>query len=47
MKAWKAEAVQGSKEAILISGNGKMLTESGLRQLASGRTHSDMEYFFR
>jgi len=35
MNTWKAEAVEGAKEATLISGNGKMLTESGLRQLAS------------
>ena len=36
INAWKAEAVEGAKEATLISGKGKMLTESSLRRLRHG-----------
>jgi hypothetical protein len=35
LDAWKHEAIEGAKEASVISGSGKSLTKSHLRRLSS------------
>jgi hypothetical protein len=42
INAWKAEAVEGAKEATSISGKGKMLTESSLRRLRHGTLRANI-----